>query len=322
MLAKAPAAGDRRAMLRAVFAAACCLPLVAAFAVAQDAPADTPKPAAPPAPLPVELWPQGAPGALGHEAKDRPGITVHLPPRAERDTLPCAAIVVCPGGGYQGLAMDHEGAQIAAWLQSIGIAAVVLDYRHRGKGYGHPYPLLDAQRALRVVRAHATEWGIDPAKVGVLGFSAGGHLAASVSVHHDSGAADAADPIDRQSCRPDFAVLCYPVIVFGAKCTHAGSQRNLLGADATPELVASMSCERQVDAHTPPTFLWHTHEDTVVPAQNSVRYYEALLEHDVPAELHVFERGPHGIGLARGFEASAWPELCRAWLRRRGVVAR
>ena len=274
------------------------------------------------APTTVMLWPGRAPGALGDEPKDRPSLTIHVPARADGDTTARAAVVVCPGGGYGHLAMDHEGAQIAAWLNSIGIVAAVLDYRHRGKGYGHPIPLGDAQRALRVVRARAGELGVDPARVGIIGFSAGGHLAASASVHHDTGAPDAADAIERQSCRPDFAILCYAVLVFGADCTHRGSQRNLLGDDPPPELVAHLSCERQVDAHTPPTFLWHTHEDPVVPAQNSVLYYQALLAHGVPAELHVFERGAHGIGLARDHAAGAWPDLCRRWLVQRGVIAR
>lgn len=284
------------------------------FALGQDAPP----------PQKVLLWQGRAPGALGDEAKDQPNVTVYLPPRPATEAAVQArpAIVVCPGGGYGGLAMDHEGVQIAQWLNSLGIVAAVLDYRHRGKGYGHPIPLGDAQRALRLVRARAAEWGVDPGKVGVLGFSAGGHLAASACVHHDAGAADATDPVEQKSCRPDFAVLCYAVLVFGQSCTHVGSQRNLLGADAKPELVEFMSCERQVDAQTPPTFLWHTHEDTVVPVQNSLRYYEALLAHGVPAELHVFERGPHGIGLARDYEARAWPELCRSWLERRAVLTR
>lgn len=298
-------------MLRAAFAA-CVFLLASVCASAQE----TAEAAS------ILLWPYGAPDAHGDQARDRPNLRVNLLPLTPGKPVARPAIVVCPGGGYQGLAIDREGTQIAAWLGSIGVVAAVLDYRHRGKGYGHPTPLGDVQRAVRVVRAHAAEWGIDAAKVGVLGFSAGGHLAASVSVHHDAGKADAEDEVERLSCRPDFAVLCYAVIAFGSDCTHQGSQRNLLGEDAAPELVAKMSCERQVDEHTPPTFLWHTHDDPVVPAKNSLLYYEALLAHGVPAELHVFEHGPHGLGLARGYEAVTWTDLCRRWLERRGVLSR
>lgn len=270
-------------------------------------------------PVRVELWPHGAPGALGEEEKDRPHVRVHRVPDAAG---PRPAIVVCPGGGYGHLARDHEGVQIAAWLNSIGVTAVVLDYRHRGKGYGHPHPLMDVQRALRLVRHNGDAWGVDPARVGVLGFSAGGHLAASASVHHDGGAEAHDDPIERQSCRPDFAVLCYAVIAFGQPFSHGGSMRNLLGDAPSDELVQQMSCERQVDERTPPTFLWHTSEDRGVPPQNSVVYYLALKEHGVPCELHAFEQGRHGIGLAKGLAAEAWPELCRSWLVTRGVLER
>ncbi|MFK7739195.1 MAG: alpha/beta hydrolase [Planctomycetota bacterium] len=273
----------------------------------------------------VVLWPDGAPGALGDADKDRPHVRVHL--RTSAVTLQDAAdikrpaIVVCPGGGYGHLARDHEGKQIAAWLGSIGVVAVVLDYRHRGKGYGHPRPLQDVQRALRLVRSRADAWRIDPARVGVIGFSAGGHLAASASVHHDAGQLEATDAIERQSSRPDFAVLCYPVIAFGQPFAHRGSQRNLLGKNAPPELVAKMSCERSVDERTPPTFLWHTSADRVVSPQNSVAYYMALQASKVPCELHIFEQGRHGIGLGRGLAAEAWPALCRRWLQVRGVLA-
>lgn len=279
----------------------------------------------PAAAAPLLLWPDGAPGALGDEPKDRPCVRPHVPPLDLRDPRADLrpAVVICPGGGYGHLALGHEGDAIAAWLNSLGVVAVVLDYRHRGKGYGHPAPLADAQRALRLVRENAAAWVVDPAKVGVIGFSAGGHLAASASVHHDAGRADAADPIERQSCRPDFAILCYPVIAFGRDFTHRGSQRNLLGEDAPAELVASLSCERQVDANTPPTFLWHTADDDAVPAQNSIVYYEALRAHGVPAELHVFAHGRHGLGLAGDAAAvGAWPELCRRWLVGRGVLPR
>lgn len=267
------------------------------------------------------LWEAGAPGALGTAAKDRPGVIVHHADDASgaaATTRP--AVVICPGGGYGGLAMGHEGHAIAKWLNTLGITGVILDYRHRGKGYGHPAPLRDAQRAVRLVRASAAAWRVHPGRVGVLGFSAGGHLASSVSVHHDTGDAGAADPVERQSCRPDFAVLCYPVIAFGRDFSHKGSQRNLLGPEPAPELVAEMSTERQVTADTPPTFLWHTTADRGVSARNSVVYYLALLEDGVPCELHVFEEGRHGIGLGTGLPAEDWPKLCARWLAARGIL--
>ncbi len=271
------------------------------------------------APEEVLLWPQGAPGALGTEEKDQPRIQLWRAPAREGGV---PAIVVCPGGGYAHLALGHEGRQIAAWLNGIGVTAAVLEYRHRGKGYGHPAPLQDAQRALRTVRHHATDWGVDPERTGVLGFSAGGHLASSVTVHHDGGDAQAADPVDRRSCRPDFSVLCYPVVAFDQPFTHKGSQRNLLGAAPPAALVAEMSSERHVDATTPPTFLWHTSTDKVVPVENSLAFYAALRRAGVPCELHCFERGRHGVGLGKGLAASAWPELCRAWLVERRVLER
>jgi acetyl esterase/lipase len=269
------------------------------------------------APTEQLLWPNGAPGALGAAPKDQPRLLVWRAPRSDAAT---PAVVVCPGGGYGHLAMDHEGKQIAAWLNSIGVTAAVLDYRHRGKGYGHPAPLQDAQRALRTVRANAEAWRVDPARTGVLGFSAGGHLASSVSVHHDAGEAEHADPIERQSCRPDFSVLCYAVLAFDQSFTHKGSQRNLLGEDPPAALVAEMSSERQVDERTPPAFLWHTTADRAVPVENSLAYYAALRRAGVPCELHCFERGRHGVGLGKKLAASAWPKLCQRWLVARGVL--
>lgn len=262
------------------------------------------------------LWPKGAPGANGEEAKDKPTLIIYLPEK------PCGAgIVICPGGGYGGLAMDHEGHQIGRWLNEHGIAGFICDYRHRGKGYGHPAPLQDAQRAIRTVRARAKEFGVDPTKIGILGFSAGGHLTSSALTHFDAGKPDADDEIERVSCRPDFGVLCYPVIAFDQPFTHKGSQRNLLGADASVELIASMSSEKQVTDQTPPCFLWHTTADTGVPPENSVVFYSALTAHKVPAELHIYEKGKHGLGLAKEEPGtSGWPAACLAWLKGRGVV--
>jgi len=262
------------------------------------------------------LWPAGAPGALGDQPKDKPTLIIYLPEKPNG-----AGVVICPGGGYGGLAMDHEGHQIGRWLNEHGIAGFICDYRHRGKGYGHPAPLQDAQRAIRTVGARAKEFGINSGKIGILGFSAGGHLCSTVVTHFDGGDAKADDPISRASSRPDFGILCYPVIAFNQPFTHRGSQRNLLGENASPELIASLSNERQVTDQTPPCFLWHTWEDKGVPPENSIVFYQALLTHKIPAELHIYEKGRHGLGLAKDTPGtSAWPDACIAWLKNRGLV--
>jgi acetyl esterase/lipase len=264
------------------------------------------------------LWPQGAPGANGDEAKDKPTLIIYLPQKPTG-----VGIVICPGGGYGGLAMNHEGDQIGRWLNDHGIAGFICDYRHRGKGYGHPAPLQDAQRAIRTVRSRAKEFRVDPSKVGILGFSAGGHLCSTAVTHFDSGDSKSDDPVMRESSRPDFGVLCYPVIAFDQPYTHKGSQQKLLGDGATADQIASLSNERQVTDQTPPCFLWHTWEDKGVPPENSVVFYQALLAHKIPAELHIFEKGRHGLGLAKDTPGtSAWPDLCIAWLKERGILAR
>jgi acetyl esterase/lipase len=265
------------------------------------------------------LWPKGAPGALGEEAKDKPTLIIYLP---DADKATGAGIVVCPGGGYGGLAMGHEGHDIGRWLNSLGIAAFICDYRHRGKGYGHPAPLQDVQRAIRTVRSRAKEFGIDPNRLGVMGFSAGGHLASTAATHYNDKTIEASDdPVDSVSARPDFAVLCYAVLMFDSKFTHKGSQHNLLGKDAPAELVESLSNEKQVNQETPPTFLWHTTEDTVVPPENSVQFYLACVANKVPAELHIYEKGPHGIGTAGKFPgADQWPKALELWLTNRGIL--
>jgi len=267
------------------------------------------------------LWPNGAPGAKGDEPKDQPKLIIYLPDAEPgKEAAPRGAVVVCPGGGYGGLAMDHEGHQIARWLNDHGIAAFICDYRHRGKGYGHPAPLQDAQRAIRTVRARAAEFGVDPNKIGIIGFSAGGHLTSTALTHFDKGDENSDDPVMRQSSRPDFGILCYPVIAFDQPYTHRGSQNNLIGADAPKELVESLSNEKQVTSETPPTFLFHTFEDKAVPPENSIVFYEACIKNKVPAELHVFEKGPHGVGLAAKIPGTnAWPALCIEWLKARGV---
>ena len=262
------------------------------------------------------LWAADAPGALGTDDKDVPTAIVYLPQQATEKT---GAIVIYPGGGYGGLAMDHEGHQIAKWANDMGMAGIIVSYRHRGRGYGHPAPMLDAQRAIRLTRERAADWNIDPQKVGVLGFSAGGHLTTTVLTHFDGGNPNAADPIDRQSCRPSFGIVCYAVIAFDQEYTHRGSQRNLLGDDASAELIASLSNEQQVTPQTPPCFVWHTAEDKAVPAENSLRFYSALVQNKVPAELHIFAKGRHGIGLAASVPgADQWPKLCQKWLVRGG----
>ena len=263
------------------------------------------------------LWPGGAPGALGGEDADKPSITIYLPPA---DQASGAAVVVCPGGGYEHLAMDHEGRQIAEWLNARGIAAFVLKYR-LGPRYHHPIELGDAKRALRTVRAQAAEFRVAPDRIGVWGFSAGGHLASTLGTHFDAGDPNAPEPIDRVSCRPDFMILAYPVISLEGEYVHKGSRRNLLGDDPDPKLVELLSNEKQVTAQTPPTFLFHTDGDKTVPPENSVLFYLALRQAGVPAEMHIYERGNHGAGLARKDPIlSSWPDRLADWLRNRGAI--
>lgn len=267
----------------------------------------------------ILLWPEGAPGAVGNEETDRPSLTVYLP--APERAVP-TGVVVCPGGGYAKLALDHEGRQVAEWLNSLGVAAFVLKYR-LGPRYRHPAPLDDAKRALRIVRTRAAEFRIAPDRIGIWGFSAGGHLASTLATHFDDGDPGAADPVERASCRPDFLILAYPVISFATEYVHKGSLRNLLGEAPDPALVESLSNERQVTARTPPTFLFHTSEDKGVPAENSVLFYLALRKAGVPAELHIYERGRHGVGLAPDDAVlSSWPGRLADWLRVRGLLAR
>jgi acetyl esterase/lipase len=265
----------------------------------------------------IPLWSGAAPGALGTDDSDVPALTVYLPRTVAANT---PAAVICPGGGYRALASNHEGRQVASYLNSLGMAAFVLRYR-LGPRYHHPIELGDAQRAIRTLRAHAAEWRLDPTRIGIVGFSAGGHLAMTASTRSDAGAAGAADAVDRVSSRPDFAVLGYPVISMTEEWTHKGSRTNLLGDNPDPELAKSLSGERAVTRDTPPTFLFQTTEDTVVPAENSVHYYLALRKAGIPAEMHVFEKGPHGVGLANDDVAlSEWSTLLANWLRGRRVI--
>jgi len=238
------------------------------------------------------LWPEGAPGALGKEDKDIPTLTPYLPDPAKATG---AAIVICPGGGYGGLA-PHEGVQYARFLNEYGIAGFVLKYRLGSSGYRHPAMLQDAARAVRLVRAQAGEWKVDPKRIGIMGSSAGGHLASTLLTHFDAGKADATDPIERQSSRPDLGILCYAVISLG-EFGHRGSMHNLLGPDPSPELVRLLSNELQVTKETPPCFIWHTYEDNAVPVENSLQFAEALRKAGVPYDLHIYQKGQHGIGL-------------------------
>ena len=240
----------------------------------------------------LPLWPNGAPGALGHSTNDIPTITPFLAPA---DKATGAAIVVCPGGGYGGLA-SHEGADYALYLNQHGITAFVLKYRLGSHGYRHPRMLEDAQRAIRLARARAVEWNINPRRVGIMGSSAGGHLASTALTHFDAGKPDATDPVERQSSRPDLGILCYPVISLGPN-THLGSKNNLLGKEPSAELVDLLSNEKQVSRDTPPCFIWHTAEDKVVKVENSLEFAAALQRNGVPFDLHVYQKGPHGLGL-------------------------
>jgi acetyl esterase/lipase len=286
--------------------------------VLAQAPAAQAKPAAPSQdPETMLLWPNGAPGALGTDDSDRPTLTIY---RARQSSG--TAIIVAPGGSYTNLASNHEGRQVANLLNAAGVTAFVLKYR-LGPRYHHPIELGDAQRAIRLVRSRAQEFGVNADRIGMMGFSAGGHLTATAGTHFDAGKSDAADPIDRASSRPDFLILCYPVISFDPAIAHAGSLRNLLGENPDPQLIEDLSNDLRVTAQTPPTFLFHTNADTGVVAENSVRFYLALRRANVPAELHIFENGPHGVGLALADPAlSAWSTLLTTWLRGRGLLTK
>jgi acetyl esterase/lipase len=268
-------------------------------------------------PVAFPLWPDGAPGALGAAEKDIPTLTPWLPDPANATG---AAVVICPGGGYAGLA-NHEGADYARFLNEQGIAAFVLKYRLGSAGYRHPVMLNDAARAVRTVRARAAEWKINPERVGIMGSSAGGHLASTLLTHFDAGQPAAADPVERQSSRPDFGILCYPVITMG-EFTHQGSRNNLLGPNPAPDLVKLLSNELQVTPRTPPCFLWHTWEDKAVPVENSLQFAEALRKAGVPFAFHLYQKGPHGMGLgSRDWDPAKrhpWTANLVFWLKENG----
>jgi acetyl esterase/lipase len=301
-------------------AIAAALVAIRAAAFATPATPQTPPPATKPKPADPQtilLWPDGAPGAQADTDADKPSLTVY---HASSRQPNLTGVIVAPGGSYTNLAMNHEGRQVANLLNAAGITAFVLKYR-LGPRYRHPIEIGDAQRAIRLVRARAWEFGVAADRIGMLGFSAGGHLTATAGTRFDAGRPDAADPVDRVSSRPDFLVLAYPVISFDPAIAHSGSVRNLLGESPDAKLRDDLSADLHVTAETPPTFLFHTDADPGVVAENSIRFYLALRRAKVPAELHVFEPGPHGVGLALNDPAlGAWSTLLVTWLRGRGLL--
>jgi len=267
----------------------------------------------------VPLWKDGAPGAKGTTDKDIPTLTVFL---ADPAKATGAAMVICPGGGYGGLA-DHEGSHYARYLNEQGIAGFVLKYRLGSAGYRHPVMLQDVSRALRTVRARADEWKLDTKRIGIMGSSAGGHLASTLLTHFEDGKADSADPIERVSSRPDLGILCYPVITMG-ELTHGGSKKNLLGDNPSPELMMELSNELQVKKDTPPTFIFHTYEDKAVVVENALMFANALKKAGVPFEMHIYEKGAHGLGLGSRVygegERHPWAQQCATWLKLHGFA--
>jgi len=280
-------------------------------------------------PTEVPLWGDKIPGPNSSDPKNVPTLTIHLAPA---DKAVGTAVVVCPGGGYSGRATDHEGKQIAEWLNARGVHAFILKYRTANESKItpplHPGPMLDVQRAIRTVRAKAKDYGIDPKKVGAWGFSAGGHLASTAATHFDAGKADAADPIETESCRPDFAILFYPVISMKDGVTHTGSRKNLLGDKPDPKLIEFYSNELHVTKDTPPTLLLHTKDDKAVAKENSLLFYEALQKHGVKSNADTQASGPHGVGLGtdpkwtkRATDVKEWPDKVEGWLKGNGWMA-
>jgi len=268
--------------------------------------------------IPILLWPNGAPGALGASSNDFPTLTPYL---CESNATG-AALVICPGGGYGGLAA-HEGDGYARWLSQHGVTCFVLKYRLGSHGYRHPAMLNDAARAVRWVRAHAQDYKIDLRRIGIMGSSAGGHLASTLLTHFDAGDTNSADVIERQSSRPDLGILCYAVITLG-EFTHKGSLHNLLGMDPPPDLIKNLSNELQVTSNTPPCFLWTTFEDQAVPMENTMQFAEALRKNHVPFDLHVYQKGGHGMGLGDKKDSSTphhpWATDCLYWLKVQNFV--
>ncbi len=284
----------------------------------------------------IPLWPEGVPaavrpdapaakGPLGPEKLEEggrlsnisaPTLTVYWP---AVDRPNGTAVIICPGGGYGMLSNDREGIQYAQWLSHLGVTSFIL--KNRLKEYGHPAPLQDVLRAVRIVRSRAAEFKIDPARIGVMGSSAGGHLAASAGTLFDHADGKTGHALDAVNARPDFLILMYPVISMAEGVTHAGSRENLLGKNRTPEQEAFFSLENRVTTATPPTLLIHTQEDQAVPIENSIRFFQALTKARVPAEFYAFEKGGHGMGMRDGLGTSSdWPDRAREWLRARGLL--
>jgi acetyl esterase/lipase len=266
----------------------------------------------------MRLWSGDAPEALGRSEKDIPTLTTTAP---EVGKATGSAIVICPGGGYAHLA-SHEGEDYARFLAMHGVTAFVLKYRLGSDGYRHPAMLNDAARAVRMVRSGAAKWNLNPAKIGIMGSSAGGHLASTLLTHWDSGNPQSSDPLERTSSRPDFGILCYAVISMGP-LTHAGSKKNLLGDNPSQELVDFLSNEKQVTPQTPPCFLWHTSEDKTVSVENSIEFADALARNKVQFDLHVYQNGRHGLGLADKYpfvHVHPWVSDLLIWLKEQGVI--
>lgn len=269
----------------------------------------------------LPLWPNGAPGAKGNTDKDQPWVDVWLADKAKANG---AAFVVAPGGGYGGLAADHEGVQVAKFMNSLGVSAFVLHYRLGSAGYHYPIELMDVQRAIRLVRSKAGEYGIDTNRVGIIGFSAGGHLTSMAATLFDEKPEGMTnDAVDQLSARPDVACPTYPVISMKDDFGHVGSRKNLLGPNAEDAvLMEKTTTYVQVTAKTPPIFLFQTDDDTVVPAENAVNFYLACRKHKVPAELHIYKPGIHGVGLMQGDPVlGTWPQHLAAWLRNQGFFS-
>jgi acetyl esterase/lipase len=268
---------------------------------------------------PIILWPNGAPGALGVTSNDIPTLTPYLP---EGRRATGAAMIICPGGGYAALS-PREGGDYALWLNQYGITCFVLKYRLGSNGYHHPAMLQDVSRAMRFVRAYAANWKIDPQRIGIMGSSAGGHLASTLLTHFDSGDPDAKDPIERESSRPDLGVLCYPVITMSGPLVNVGSKVNLLGVNPSPELVQLLSNELQVTTNTPPCFVWTTYENKIVPLENSLEFISALRKNGVPFSFHIYEKGGHGMGLMDKppfLHPHPWAADCLFWLKERDFI--
>lgn len=247
-----------------------------------------------------------------------PTLTVNLPAEGNRIG---SAVVICPGGGYGGVSFDKEGIDVGKWCAERGMASFTLKYRQGGGAHEHPVPLMDVQRAIRIVRSRADEWQLETNRIGVFGFSAGGHLAACAATLADEGNADSTDAIAKQSSRPDFAILAYPVISMESEVTHGGSRGNLLGDRQEKGLIEHLSPDRRASDNTPPTFLIHAADDGVVNIENSLRYYRALRNHGVSAEFHAYEQGGHGFGmLQRGLPVDNWPLVLEAWLKSHELI--